>query len=148
MTRGQYRKEGLKYYRAKNYERTAKYFWNSLRLPHHSFTDKLFDANDLAITWIKMEKYNKAIDLLQDHLQQFEHDYYNSKKIGPTYYNLGLAFELLNKPKKAYKNYKLSCKYNPTDACRTKIKALKKNSLIISLVLSIKVSFYIYLIPF
>lgn len=54
-------------YKNENYELAEIHYWNAYALNGES---KLSDANNLALAYIKQEKYQKAIDLLQEHLAQ------------------------------------------------------------------------------
>lgn len=117
MTKGELKAKGLAAYKSKKYEKAYIYFNNALLTPHHSYSDCLQSANDVAITLIKLNRFDEVQPLLLKYIVEQSDD---SAKAA-AYYNIGLAMEKLNNDKEAIVNFEKSCKLKETSACKEKI---------------------------
>ena len=121
ITRNEYSESGLKAYKEKNYGLAKKYFQNAVVMPHHFDSDKLHDINNLAITLIKLEKFEEAKNLLLESLEEDRADYYDKNELAATCYNLGLIFETQSDYDNALKYYKKANNYKTTEARKKKV---------------------------
>ena len=121
LNKGEFKSKGLNAYKNKMYEDAYIYFKNVLAIPHHSPAQLLESANDVAITLIKLNRYDEVQPLLEKYIK----DATNENVIASAYYNIGLAMEKLGNKKSAYLNFKKSCDLNETNACKTKLLELK-----------------------
>ena len=118
---GDYRDLGKDAYSQKNYKHALVYYKNVLRPIWITASKSSVDYNNLALVYIKLEKYNKARKILKNNLEK-------GNKDAITYYNLGLTEENLNNYSKALKYYRKSNRLEPAEIKKEKIKELTKNN--------------------
>lgn len=110
----------LKYYRKAQYQIAAKYFLNLYRMKKE---EDLGSANDLALVWIKLEKFEQAKELLQKHINRAHNG--NKKGMAAAYFNLGLVYEKTNDFEKAYEAYKASNELWSTNVRKEKLEKIR-----------------------
>jgi tetratricopeptide (TPR) repeat protein len=121
MTRGEFKNKGIAAYKKKNFEEAYICFNNALLMPYHGENQKLESANDVAITLIKLNRFDEVQPLLSKYIKAHS----NNDAKAAAYYNLGLAMEKLNDNKEAIKYFEMSCKIKETNACKKKIEEIK-----------------------
>jgi tetratricopeptide (TPR) repeat protein len=124
LTKGEFKEAGLTAFKNKDYHKALIHFNNALLTPHHSqnANDLLLSANDVAITLIRLDKFDEVIPLLSNYSEKASDN--NAK--AAAYYNIGLALENLNDIEKALQYFEMSCKHRETNACNSKIKKYKR----------------------
>lgn len=122
MTIGEFQNIGLDAYKKGNYQKAYICFKNALLTHHHNKDELLKSANDVAITLIKLNRFKEVRPLLRKYIKNCN----DNKYLAAAYYNIGLAMENLNNFNKALENFKKSCEYRETNACRTKINKYKR----------------------
>lgn len=114
-TKEYFRESGLEAFRAKRYETAYTNFWNAYITPHHGDTDRLHDANNVAITLIKLRQCEKAKRLLLPIIN--EPKTFSPQERAAAYFNLGLCEESDGDYKEALDYFSKSCDYKETSAC-------------------------------
>ena len=122
-TKSEYREEGLKAYRAKDYQLAYKAFWNAFKTPHRSAEDELHDANNVALALIKLKRFEQANSLLLPMVVNKEN---GAKERAAAYFNLGLMEEARANLPLALEHYQNSCKLKETKACGEKAEKIKE----------------------
>ena len=117
-TKEYFRESGLEAFRAKRYETAYTNFWNAYITPHHGDTDRLHDANNVAITLIKLRQCEKAKRLLLLIINKPKT--FSPQEMAAAYFNLGLCEESDGDYKKAFAYFSKSCDYKETSACERK----------------------------
>jgi len=117
-TKGEFEETGLLFYKQKDFQKALTNFQNALLTPHHMPDFLLHDANNVAITMIKLGEYENAETLLNKYITLCQ----DNKELGAAYYNLGLASENLKQYDTARMYFKKSWDYNKTIGCEEKLK--------------------------
>jgi hypothetical protein len=116
-THGFYLDQGLKAYRAGNFELAERYYQNAYRMRAEP---GLSDANNLALVWLKLGKTAAAKALLGMHLATDAPPVQTAAE----YFNLGLIEERLGNRDAALRHYRHADEIESTPARREKLREL------------------------
>ena len=119
FSHGRYMELALVEYKKGRLDLAEKYFLNAFRM--NKFPN-LRDANNLAITWIKQDRLDKAESILMGLLEKS----LDTKQKAAAYYNLGKIHEKRNMLTKALEFYTKSNKTRSSAARTKKIEEVKK----------------------
>jgi tetratricopeptide (TPR) repeat protein len=122
FTKGQMKSAGLKSYQNQDYSTALVYFKNVLIMPHNSEDELLASANDVAITLIKLDRSNQVEDFLKPYIFKAS----DQDILANSYYNLGLAKELIDDLDEAKEYFQKSNQLNQTKAAQDKIKKYER----------------------
>ncbi len=129
-TRGYYMDKGKDAYKKGNYDEADIYYLNAYRMnlgnekPFYTYAganSRLLDANNLAITWIKLNMLNEAEKIIKKHIRMDEKPVY----LAAAYFNLGKISEIKKKYDLAIQFYTQSDALIPSVAKKSKIDELK-----------------------
>ena len=110
---------GMKYYKNHDYLKAEIYYLNLYRMKRE---EDIHSANDLAVTWIKLQKYGQAEILLKKHIEASA----DAKGSAAAYFNLGLIYETTNKREDALSAFTASNALSPTAARQKKVDELRR----------------------
>ncbi len=112
FTIGQYQDLGKQSYDNKKYGDAEKYYHNAYTMSKVFKDNQILDANNLALVWIKQNKFDNAKSILLETISTLKDGYYNKKELAPIYYNLGLIEENKNNFNDALDFYRKSNSYD------------------------------------
>lgn len=116
-THGYYLDAGLKAYRSRDFALAEKHYKNAYRM---NAVPTLADANNLALVWLRQEKFDDAKALLVRHLL----DDASTDQLGAAYFNLGIIEERKGNREKAMRHYVQAYEIAPTPAREQKLREL------------------------
>lgn len=117
-THGHYLDQGLNAYRAGDYALSEKYYLNAYRMQR---IPGMADANNLALTWLKLGMMKAAKALLEKHLVIVT----SPHEEAAAHFNLGLIDERLGLRADALLHYECAVRLAPTPARLRKVEELK-----------------------
>ncbi|SMO94665.1 hypothetical protein SAMN06265379_1243 [Saccharicrinis carchari] len=124
LTKGEFKEKGLKAYRSKKYEEAFICFSNVLHFPHNTSNAYLNSLNDLAITLIKLRRYEEVESLYKNTIEKSS----DMKSLASANFNIGLAKEKEGKKAAAISYFKKSLKQHWTKAAEEKVKFTSANN--------------------
>ncbi|MGB3183432.1 MAG: tetratricopeptide repeat protein [Cyclobacteriaceae bacterium] len=123
QTYSQFREKGLEAYEQENYELAKVCFQNAYVSPHHAREDILYDANNLSMVLINLDRAEEAYSLLQPMVED-NTVAYPKTELADAWYNLGLMAENKGNNEEALACYERACRYQESAACSEKVKVL------------------------
>jgi hypothetical protein len=119
FTHGAYLDMGLKAYRGGNFGLAERYYLDAYRM--HRLPE-ISDANNLALTWLKLGKIREAKGLLESTLEDRD----PSSQVAAAHFNLGLIEQQLGDLDAALRHYERANDIEPTAARRDKVDTVRK----------------------
>lgn len=121
FSHGRYMELGLNAYQRKDYITAELFYLNAYKMNKE---ERIQDANNLAITWIRLKKYAEAEELLEKHIA----DSWDKKYLAAAHYNLGLIYEKTKNHEKALEHFTTSNQLAPAKARNKKMESMRKKA--------------------